>query len=204
MLLNMKYRTPLFLYEKPDDKGGTPPGGKHEEDPEDTGNPGPDDKDKDKSKKLDMTQKQFDEAITKRLEQQQKKFDDALQAVKDAHQKEKDEEAGNYKELYETEKGKAAVLQAKVDASESLTDYVNELIDTEIAEWPEEVQELAPSKDNIQDRIKWLPKGRALVKKLGDNNTAPNNEHGKTPKKEGEIDPLKKAKSAYSRPDKKD
>lgn len=76
------------------------------------------------------------------------------------------EEQGKYQDLYEKQKAKLEKLGQAAKVVERLSALINANIDEEIDGWPKEVAEMDPGEDDVEARLKWLSKSRALAARL--------------------------------------
>ena len=73
---------------------------------------------------------------------------------------------GKHKELADKYEGRVKELEPLVGTVERLTGHVNAGIEAEIKGWPEELKAFDPGKDNLDARMVWVEKARALAAKL--------------------------------------
>lgn len=169
------------------DEDGNGPGKTGEE--KDTGKTDDDNQDNKESDKKEE-EKKPKASFTDLLKdpEYQKAYEDSLkdrlrrdrEARTEAEKKKAQEEAGEFKPLYEELKDKEEKeykpALARLEAAEKT---INEIIDEEITDWPDEVKEMDPGPTDVNARRNWLPKGRKLALKLKDSGNAPHGEHGR-------------------------
>lgn len=132
------------------------------------------------AKTLTLTQEALDALITDRLNRQKNQFKDydtfkqkaaEFDKLKDAEKPEVERLTGRIKEL--------EPLQSKAEAADRYVTMLNAQVDAEIKDWPKEVKALDPGADNLDARMDWLNKSRALAKALQQAPKAPETDAGK-------------------------
>lgn len=97
----------------------------------------------------------------------------AKRAAEGERQTKEQEEQGRFKPLYEAAKPKA-------ELADRLTERVNKQISAEVKDWPDEVKGLDPGEDDVEKRLEWAERSRALALRLkGTPPVAPDTEAGK-------------------------
>lgn len=103
--------------------------------------------------------------------------------AKQAADKKKTEEAAlteqqKYKELAEQRGTELEQLRAKAEQADTYAKRLNDLIEAELKDWPEEAKALDPGGDDLSKRFDWLEKARPLVGKLKTLPKAPDTDLG--------------------------
>jgi hypothetical protein len=109
---------------------------------------------------------------TTRTDARRKALDDAKkeQETEDARKK------GEFEKLYNDTKTKVDELEPYKARCEEYETRFNSMIDAQTKDWPEELKELDPGKDNAKARLEWFERSRKLAERL--KTTVPNPEHG--------------------------
>lgn len=194
-----------------DDKGGGTGGGGNNNDGKggsegggaDNGGGNSDDSDSDDDDNSDSededdkpvySKKKMTDIVSKRLNDARTKWE------RDA-QKAKDTENNNFKGLYETTHKELEELKPKAELADNLVELTNNNIDDEIKDWPEEIKDMDPGKEDVKARLAWLPKGRKAVKKFEETQQSKgiNGEHGK--KGQGQGQAIDKALNSITNPE---
>lgn len=97
-------------------------------------------------------------------EQAQKRATALEKAAQDAEKNRlKDKE--DYRKLYETAEGELAELKPKAERLTAYETILKKMLETSIAEIPEDKRGLVPSKLSIEDQLEWISANRALLGK---------------------------------------
>lgn len=110
--------------------------------------------------------------------QEKAKYDKAVLDQKANDEAEAAKKRGEFEKLYTDEKTAHELTKQQAARVVALSEEINKGIDTESANWPEEVKALDPGKDSVEARMKWVTTARALAAKLSGNRQAPAGEHG--------------------------
>lgn len=128
--------------------------------------------------KLDITQVQMDAIVENRLNQErrvqeQKKADaDSVAAT------EKAKKDGELQTVITAHEATIAGLKTKAELADTYASRINELIESEVKDWPEEVKKLDPGKDDVSTRMKWVDQSRDLASRLKSLGAPPSNLFG--------------------------
>lgn len=120
-----------------------------------------------------FTQTDVDRLVEERLAEREK-------VAKEEAAKKAAKEEGKWQELAQQYEGRIAELEPQAKRAEELAKLLNERIDAQIKDWPEEVRALDPGHEKLDDRLAWLDKGKALAEKLGSLPKAPKTELGQS------------------------
>lgn len=125
-----------------------------------------------------FTQKQMDETVQKRLAEEKARADKRA-----ADEKKKSDDAklaadAKWQELANSREAEIATLKPAAERAETLATRMNAIVDAEIASWPQEVKDLDPGAGDIEARLTWLEKSRALAARLKGTAAAPSTEAG--------------------------
>lgn len=123
-------------------------------------------------------QRLVDLAASNVRKQEKEKYEKQIADQKATDEAAKLKEQGEFKTLYETEKAAHEAAKAQAARVVALSETINKGIDTESANWPEEVKALDPGKDNVEARMIWVNSARVIAQKLSGNRQAPTGEHG--------------------------
>lgn len=85
---------------------------------------------------------------------------------------------GEWKTLAEQHEARVKELEPLEEEVKTLRSLINEQIDGEIKEWPDEVKKLDPGGDSLKARQMWLTNSRPIVEKLKAAPKAPATEGG--------------------------
>ena len=129
-------------------------------------------------KKLDLTQAQVDKLIEDRLNQERRTNAQKAEDEKAAAATKKAKEDGELQTVVTAHEATISDLKPKAELATTLATRMNESIDTEVKEWPEEVTKLDPGKDDVLARIKWLDNSRSLAVRLKTLGAPPNLQFG--------------------------
>jgi len=116
--------------------------------------------------------------IENRLKQEKAQSEKKLATEKEEARKKALKEAGDFQTLTEELKLEVESLRPKAELAEKLGVILNNVINGEIENWPEEVKNLDPGDYDVEKRRDWLEKSRPLAKRLLQVNRNPNNEGG--------------------------
>ncbi len=139
-----------------------------------------------------VPQSRLDE-YARKVRDLEKREADRAKAESDAEEARLKEQA-QWQKLAESKADELAKLKADLEPKAALvadlTLFVNDAIDAEIKDWPDEVKSLVPGADNVKARAAEVEKLRPLASKLSTQPTAPGNPRG--PKPAGGVDPAKR------------
>jgi hypothetical protein len=111
-----------------------------------------------------MIPKERFDSVNQKLKDEVRAREAAEKALKEAQEirlKEKED----YKALYEQTTSELSELKPKAEAFESYKETMSRLLEAQIAEIPEELQELIPDELTVKQKIDWISKNKKLLLK---------------------------------------
>jgi hypothetical protein len=117
-----------------------------------------------------------------------KEVNDRLKALEEEHvkrqkeQEKADEERkkaqGEWQALADQRKAKVDELAPKAELADQLTELINKQVNAEIATWPEQVKNMAPSGEvSVLTMLEWVEKARPLAQELAADKSVPAGNH---------------------------
>jgi hypothetical protein len=164
-----------------DDKGtGTGTGGAGGTDQKKEGEGGEQKKEEEDRR---YTQAELDQMVADRLKEEKRKTEGKTAAEKKKQEEDQLRQNAEWEKLAEQRGVEIEQLKGVVERADKYAELLNRQIDHEIKGWPKEVVALDPGKDQLEVRLSWVEKSRALAEKMAKLPTASSTEagHGNRP-----------------------
>lgn len=138
-----------------------------------------------------FSQADIDRIVKDRLDKERERIAKSQTEAQEKAEREAAEkkalEDGEFRKVIDAKETELSSLRPKAELAVELSTFVNETIDAEIKEWPDEVKTLVPDAADVQARAAEVKKLRPLAAKLSTAPPRPGN--GRDPKPAGALSP---------------
>lgn len=128
-----------------------------------TQSPAPSATQDDKKTENMIPKSRLDEVIAQRDAAQRKA--EALEKAQQDAEKKRLEEASEYKKLYETTQTELSSLKPKAEQVEAYEKTLQEILEAQVAELPEEFKDIVPDGLSTKQKLDWLAKNKSKFMK---------------------------------------